>query len=87
MIFEVECDTTKDERTYGLDGAHNDCSFYCIRFLVTKKSAGGWQREKMVVDSILLHNNNDMMTFSKNLTFKRKMYSLKSVYPWGGVNC
>ena len=38
MIFEVECDTTKDERTYGPDGAHNDCSFYCIRLNITNRS-------------------------------------------------
>ena len=32
MIFEVECDTRRTNgRTYGPDGAHNDCSFYCIR--------------------------------------------------------
>ena len=26
-----ECDTTNKRRTHWLDGAHNDCSFYCIR--------------------------------------------------------
>ena len=30
MIFDVECDTTKDKRTYGPDG-RNDCSFYIFR--------------------------------------------------------
>ena len=31
VIFYIECDTTNEGRTYGPD-AHNDCSFYCIRW-------------------------------------------------------
>ena len=32
LLFEVE-GGDEEGRTYGPDGAHNDCSFYCIRFM------------------------------------------------------
>ena len=36
-----ECDTTNKRRTHWLDGAHNDCSFYCIRFVFVWFLGGG----------------------------------------------
>ena len=31
LLFEVEGGDEQTKRTHGPDGAHNDCSFYCIR--------------------------------------------------------
>ena len=57
-----ECDTTNKRRTHGLDRAHNDCSFYCIRlswshYLVNQQlcrfrqglCTGAWQQQRVLI--------------------------------------